>query len=216
MKKLVLHGLAVSPNVRSARIALMEKGIDYHFHEIDFDYLATEEYAKLNPFGKMPTLQHGEFVLYETPAILSYVDEAFDDVSLQPTASKTRAQMHKWNGIAANYLYSMGVMQLFLHRIMFPIMGNDPNEAIITSSAETIALYLDVLDRELTAAFLLGDAFSLADILTGAMVSYIDMTKEGQDLIQARPKIEVWLNRLNYRESFQQSLADLLRDKKQH
>lgn len=213
MSELILYGFPVSPNVRSVRIALIEKGVPYRFNEIGFDYLATDQYARLNPFRKMPVLQQDEFVLYETPAILGYVDEAFDGTALQPADPRARAQMRKWIGIAANYLYPVGVMQLFLHQIMFPIMGNEPDETLIATSAETIAAYLDILEHDLERSFLMGHTLSLADIMTGAMVSYINMTKEGTALIQARPKTAAWLSRLSQRESFQQSLAELFQDK---
>lgn len=213
MSDLILHGFSVSPYVRSARIALIEKGVNYHFNDIGFDHLATDDYARLNPFRKMPVLQQESFVLYETPAILSYIDEAFGSASLQPTNPKARAQMHKWLSIAAHYLYPAGVMQLFLQRIMFPIMGNEPDEAVIKASVAAIAQPLDVLETELGAPFLIGDTLSLADALAGAMVYYINMPPEGAALIQARPKTAAWLERLSQRDSFQQSLSGLLHSK---
>lgn len=215
MSELILHGFPVSPNVRSVRIALVEKGIDYHFNQIAFDQLATDEYAKLNPFRKMPVLQQSEFVLYETPAILGYIDEACDGVSLQPADPKTRAQMRKWIGIAAHYLYPVGVMQLFLQRIMFPIMGNAVDEAVVESSTHAIAQHLDVIEHELVKPFLVGNTLSLADIMAGAMVYYVNMTKEGSELIHSRPKTAAWLENLSQRESFKQTLPGLLEGKSQ-
>jgi len=216
MSELILHGFPVSPYVRSARIALIEKGVDYYYNEIGFDHLASDEYAKLNPFRKMPVLQQEDFVIYETPAILDYIDEAFDGVSLQPIASKARAQMRKWISISSNYLYPVGVMQLFLQRIMFPIMGNEPDQTIVENSITTIAPYLDVIEHELVDTFLVGNTLSLADIITGAMVYYINMAKEGSALIDTRPKTAAWLSHLSQRASFQQSLASLLQHKEQY
>jgi glutathione S-transferase len=213
MSELILHGFPVSPHVRSIRIALIEKGIDYRYNEIGLDHLASDEYAKLHPFRKMPVLQQENFVIYETPAILGYIDEAFDGVSLQPTDPKARAQMRKWISISSNYLYPVGVMQLFLQRIMFPIMGNESDQTVVENSIITIAPYLDVIEHELVDTFLVGNTLSLADIITGAMVSYINMAKEGSALIEARPKTAAWLSHLSQRASFQQSLASLLQHK---
>ena len=215
MSELILHGFSVSPFVRSARIALIEKGVNYHFKDIGFDYLATDEYAKLNPFRKMPVLQQDDFILYETPAILGYVDEAFDGVSLQPTDPKARAQMRKWISVAANYLYPVGVTQLFVQRIMFPLMGNEPDETVVENSVNAIAQHLNVMEHELVNTFLIGDMLTLADIIAGAMVYCVNMTKEGSALIQERPKTAAWLGRLSQRESFKQSLASLLEGKAQ-
>lgn len=213
MSKLILHGFPVSPFVRSARIALIEKGVAYDFNEIGFDTLATDAYAKLNPFRKMPVLEQESFVLYETPAILSYIDEAFDGASLQPVDLKARAQVRKWISIAANYLYPVGVMQLFLHRIMFPVMGNEPDETVVEASVKTIVPYLDVLESELAGSFLVSNTLSLADIITGSMVYYVNMPKEGAALLQERPKTAKWLSQLSQRASFQQSLAGLFKAK---
>lgn len=215
MSNLVVHGFGVSPYVRAARITLIEKGVDYHFNEIGFDYLGTDEYAQINPFRKMPVLQQGDFVLYETPAIVGYIDEAFEGLLLQPTEPKARAQMQKWIGIATNYLYSVGVMQLFLQRIMSPIMGGVADEVVVAESAKITSQHLDVLEHELTTSFLVGDVLSLADIITGSMVYYINMTKEGSALVKARPKTAVWLETLSQRKSFLQTLAGLLEGKAQ-
>lgn len=215
MSELILHGFSVSPYVRAARIALIEKGVDYHFNEIGFDQLATDEYAKLNPFRKMPVLQQEQFTLYETPAVLGYIDEGFDGASLQPADPKMRAQMRKWIGIAASYLYPVGVSQLFVQRIMFPVMGNEPDETVVHTSVNAIAQHLDVIEHELTNSFLVGNELSLADIIVGAMVYYVNLTKEGNALVQSRPKTAAWLSHLSQRESFKQTLAGLLVGKEQ-
>lgn len=212
MSQLILHGHPVSTFVRAARIAAIEKGVKYHFNEIEFEYVATDEYAKLHPFGKMPVLQQESFTLYETSAILGYIDEGFDGISLQPSNPQARAQMRKWIGIASTYLYPVGISQLFVQRIMFPLMGNEVDESIVASSAAVIAHHLDVLEDELTDAFLVGNSLSLADILTGTKVSYVNMTNEGAALIQTRPKTMAWLDRLNRRASFQESLAKILQN----
>lgn len=212
---LVLHGFPVSLYVRSARIAFIEKGVDYQFNEIGLDYLATNEYAKLNPFRKMPVLQQGDFVLYETLAILGYIDEAFNGPSLQPVDPKARAQMRKWISIATNYLYPVAVSQLFLQQIIYPIMGSETDAAVVAEAAAITSQHLDVLEQELATPFLAGDALSLADVIAGAMVYYANMTKEGAALVQARPKTAAWLGRLSQRESFRRTLAGLLEGKAQ-
>lgn len=211
----ILHGFAVSPYVRAARMALMEKGVDYQFNEVGFDVLKTADYAQLNPFRKMPVLEQGDFVLYETPAILGYVDESFGQAVLQPADAQARARMRQWMSIAAHYLYPVGVMQLFVQRIMAPIMGGKPDESVVAEAATVTGQHLDVLEQTLTTPFLAGEALSLADLLAGAMVHYIAMTREGSALVAARPKTAAWLGRLSQRESFRQTLAALLEGKAQ-
>ncbi|MBC7882439.1 MAG: glutathione S-transferase family protein [Anaerolineae bacterium] len=216
MSELILHGSPVSPYVRATRIALIEKGAAYHFNEIGFDHLATNEYAELNPFQKMPVLQQENFVLYETSAILGYIEELFDKVSLQPNTAQARAHMWKWIGIASHYFYPVGITQLFVQQIMLPIMGSEADEVVVEKAVKVSAQHLDVLEQELTGSFLVGNGLSLADITVGVMVSYIGMTKEGNALISSRPKTAAWLSSLSKRDSFQHTLADLLVSQQKH
>jgi glutathione S-transferase len=98
---------------------------------------------------------------------------------------------------------------------MSPIMGSVTDEAVVAQSAKITSQHLDVLEHELTSSFLVGDVLSLADIITGSMVYYINMTKEGTALVKARPKTAAWLDTLSQRTSFQQTLAGLLERKVQ-
>lgn len=74
-----LYGADYSVYVRAVRIALAEKEIEYALEPIDiFDAAGpADSYLKLHPFGKIPALHHGDFELFETTAILQYIDEAF-------------------------------------------------------------------------------------------------------------------------------------------
>jgi len=209
MKDLILYGHPLAPNPRAVRIALIEKGIGFDFPEFSIDYFGSEDYAKLHPFKKMPTLKHGDFILYETPAILGYVDEAFEGISLQPQDHQARAQMRKWLNINSCY-FSQEIMKLFFQRIINQIRGGTADERIVAEAAIVIEKNLNFLEAELNGTYLVGNSLSLADILLGVFVSYLNMTKEGFDLIQTHPKTTEWLANLNQRESFSQTLATVL------
>jgi hypothetical protein len=79
---LVLCGFRFSVYVRMARIVLAEKGLAYEHVEIDpFLPDVPTEYLDLHPFGRVPALVDGGFVLDETGAITRYIDEAFEGSS---------------------------------------------------------------------------------------------------------------------------------------
>ena len=81
---LVLHGYHYSVYNRIARLALAEKGVAYDRVEVNPFADIPAEYLALHPFGRVPTLVHDGFVLYETGAITRYVDRTFAGPALQP------------------------------------------------------------------------------------------------------------------------------------
>ena len=104
------HGPGFSTYVRTARLALEEKGVDYDLEEFNFiaDGMPAEHLAR-NPFGKVPAFSHGDTVLYETVAIARYVDEAFDGPALQPGDAEGRARMVQASAIVDNYAYPSAI-----------------------------------------------------------------------------------------------------------
>ena len=92
MAKPILHGPAFSTYVRSVRITLAEKGVAYDLREFNFIEGWPDGYENLHPFKKVPAFEHDALVLYETPAIMSYVNAAFDGPALLPDAPADRAK----------------------------------------------------------------------------------------------------------------------------
>ncbi len=85
----MLRGYQFSVCNRIARVALHEKGIPYETEEIDpFAADIPKDYLKRHPFRRVPVLSHGEFDVYETPAILRYIDAAFEGPDLMPVEAE--------------------------------------------------------------------------------------------------------------------------------
>ena len=81
----VVYGPRYSTNVRSTLLTLEEKGVAYDIDEVDIFAGQGQEPAHLarHPFGKVPAFEHEGLVLYETCAIMRYIDEAFQGPRLQ-------------------------------------------------------------------------------------------------------------------------------------
>ena len=81
---------------RRVRVALFEKGITLEEVETDKPARDTPEYRALNPYGRIPTLVDGELVLYESSAILEYLELAHPQPPLVPAvpALRARCSMH--------------------------------------------------------------------------------------------------------------------------
>ncbi|MES2722172.1 MAG: glutathione S-transferase N-terminal domain-containing protein [Pseudomonadota bacterium] len=81
MATITFHSMADSAYLWTAMQVADEKGVDYHLEPLE---LGSEAHLRLNPFGKMPVLQHNQVVLCETLAIAHYIDRAFPGPAQQP------------------------------------------------------------------------------------------------------------------------------------
>ena len=120
MSDVVIHGPPQSTYVRSARMVCHEKGVRYDLRPLE---LKSEAHLALHPFGKVPVLQHGDLTLYETSAIVLYLDEAYPSPPLQPLDPASRALMHQWISSVNGYYYPWIVYHLVHERLVFPALG---------------------------------------------------------------------------------------------
>ena len=201
MSSIVVYGFALSTYVRTARLALEEKGVAYELAPIE---LGSEEHLKLHPFGKMPAFRHGDVRLYETSAIARYVDETFDGPALQPSDVGARARMNQWISAFNDYYNSHLIRVLVLERLVFPMRGKETDEARIKEALPKIENCLDVMERELGdgRAYIAGDELTLADLFLAPVLFYVRMTPEGDRLLADRPAIGRWYERVSARPSF--------------
>src|SRR5262249_9033179 len=80
----VVYGVRGSPYLRSALLGFEEKGAPYRLHALKLGGEKSAEHLVRHPFGRVPSIDHDGFALYETQAILRYVDATFDGSALQP------------------------------------------------------------------------------------------------------------------------------------
>ena len=132
------------------------------------------------PFGRVPTLVHDGFVLYETTAITRYIDEAFPGTSLQPADPRERARMNQIIAVADSYGYWPMVRQVFSHRVFRPAQGRAGDEAAIAEGLEKSKRCSRRLENLAAGGpFLAGSSLSLADLHLGAMVAYFTAAARG-------------------------------------
>jgi glutathione S-transferase len=194
-----LHGYRYSVYLRIAAMALIEKGVAWKHVEVNpFVDPVPEAYLALNPFGRVPTLVHDGFVLYETTAIARYVDDAFPGRSLQPAEPKERARMNQIIAIADSYAYWPLVRQVFSQRVFRRAEGGKGDEAVIAEGLERSATVLAALESLAAGGrFLVGRSLSLADLHLGAMVAYFVMADEGGSVLARHAKLSAWWRALS-------------------
>jgi glutathione S-transferase len=155
----------------------------------------------------MPAIEHGDFSLYETQAVIRYIDQVFPGPSLQPADARSAARMNQVIGINDWYLFPKAVAVIGFQRIVGPaLLGLATDEAVVAAAvpeAERCVRALDgILGRN---EFLAGDSFSLADVLVGPQMDFLGSTPEGETLLGGTG-FGAWLERMRARPSFQATL----------
>lgn len=204
----ILHGLEQSVHTRIARLALEEKLVPYTLRTVDvFDPAGIPaNYLRYHPFGRLPTLQHDDFWLYETAAITRYVDEAFEGPRLQPTDPGERARMSQIIGVLDSYAYRPMVWGIFVERIRVPQSGKQSDEASIATavaSSETCLAALEEISR--CAPYLVTHDVSLADLHAYPMLRCLELTPDGAALLARHKKLERWLELMHSRGSIRRT-----------
>jgi len=77
---------------------------------------------------RVNVLQHGEFTLWETLAIVRYIDEVFDGPPLEPADPQSRGIMNQMISATMDYFYPAMVRNVILERLIAPARGREPNE----------------------------------------------------------------------------------------
>jgi glutathione S-transferase len=142
-----LHWHPFSLFPRRVRIALLEKALPYEDVIVDLPggALKTPEFRRLNPFGQVPVLEDGGLVLFESVAILEYLEERHPTPSLLPSDVRLRATARQWMLTAGDYL--LDPFHRWLARMFTPEATWDrPDQE---RAREEIAAHLDVLERAL-------------------------------------------------------------------
>lgn len=202
MSDFIIHGIPGSPFMRAVQIALEEKHVRYRIHALSPTTLREDAYRKLHPFTRVPAIEHGNFQLYETQAILRYVDATFPEPSLQPRDHEAIGRMNQIMGINDWYLFPNVARVVVFERIIAPFLfGKTPDEKAIAAVLPDARVCLGELNRLLAGnAYLAGAEFSLADILLAPQLYYLAATPEGAALIDGTA-LAAWLERVGGRPS---------------
>jgi len=191
-----LHFHPLSTYSRRVRIALIEKKIAHELVLVDMMQRKHREpaYLALNPYGRVPTLEEDGFVLYESTAILDYLEATRPTPALAPADPRGRAlvDMHM----------KLCDIQMTRHAgtIVFPkrfLPKERWNEAAIAEAKGEIEKHLAILEQQLAGkTYLVAEQFTLAEICYIPYLEFLPLME-----IAAPPAIAAWSARLLARPS---------------
>ncbi|HLP89118.1 MAG TPA: glutathione S-transferase family protein [Nostocaceae cyanobacterium] len=164
---------------------LEELSIPYEFVLLDMQ--AGEhhkpEYLAINPMGKAPAIVDGEVKLWESGAILLYLNEKYGK---WPSSLAARAELAKWV-LFANSTLSMGIFMESTREKETPQLLNPLNEIFARQT------------------FLLGEEFTLADVAVGSILAYIPLMLKLD--LSAYPGVVSYIQRISERPAYQKAMG---------
>ena len=148
-------------------------------------------------------LEHDGFSLYETQAILRYLDRALPNPALTPADPRRAARMDQVMNINDWYLFQGVGNVIIFHRVIGPrLMGLRPDEAAIEAAMPRAREVFTELARLLGAqSWFAGETLSLADLHLAPAVAFFTATPEWSELGAPHQNLVEWLARMEARPS---------------
>ncbi|OZI38349.1 glutathione S-transferase [Bordetella genomosp. 10] len=220
-----IWGRVNSVNVQKVLWCCDELGLPYERIDAGLQFGRNNEpaYLAMNPNGRVPTLEDGDFVLWESNSILRYLALQYGGAGLPgsgnpasakpgsgpglyPAEPRLRASIDRWLDWTLSTLQP-AERSVFWGLVRTPAAERDM--AAIQAAADACGKLWQMLDAHLAGrAYAEGEAFSLADIVLGAYCRrYLDL-----DGIQrpALPNVQKWYDGLKRRPAFQRYVAPAL------
>lgn len=203
MTRFVVHSIPGSPFGRAVLAVLHEKHATCVFSAVAPGGLKTEPHISRHPFGRVPVLDDGDFRLYETAAILRYLDRVLATPALTPAEPRAAARMDQAMNIADWYLFQGVGNVIAFQRVVGPkLFGMTPDEGAIAAAMPKAHQVFAELSRLLgDRAYIAGDQVSLADFMLAAQFDFLAETPEWKPLTEGRTNLVAWLARMNARPS---------------
>jgi glutathione S-transferase len=204
MSEFIVYSVPGSPFGRAVLATLREKGASCRFALVPPGDARSEPHISRHPFGRVPVLEHEGFTLYETQAILRYLDRVVPSPALTPADPKAAGRMDQVMNISDWYLFQGVNNVIGFQRIVAPrLRGGAPDEAAIAAAMPKAHIVFNELSRLLgSKAYFAGDGITLADMLVAPQLDFLAATPEWQPLTEATPNLVDWLHRMNDRASF--------------
>jgi glutathione S-transferase len=181
---------------RRVRMALLEKGLEVDEIEVDMAAGAhrRDPYLTLNPYGRVPTLVDGDLVLYESTAILDYLEARFPEPALVPGGVRERALVDMHMKLCDLQFTRPGGVIIFSKRFIPEAKWRLDEMA---KAKREVEKHYVILERQLEGTpYLVADRFTLADLCYVPFVEFAGLYD-----LEVPPNVNAWSERLLSRPS---------------
>jgi glutathione S-transferase len=200
-----LYQLPFSPNCQKVVAIAHEVGVPLELATVDIfkgEARAPALLAK-NPNGKVPILEDGDFVLWESTAMLGYIAAKAGRADLAPTTPRERAEVDRWTFWQGAH-FGPAIRKVAFERIVKKLAGRGaPDESVVKAGIEEFAVTASVLEQSLGTKEYLCGRLTIADF---ALAPYAALTASCGLDFEPYPNAKAWLGRMVARDSMKKTL----------
>ncbi|OMP82713.1 Glutathione S-transferase PARB [Diplodia seriata] len=192
-------------------VTILEKELPYEFILIDIAKgdQKSEEYRKLQPFGKVPVLNDDGFVMFESRAICKYLDRKYPSVrKLIPEGDEAYGRFEQACSVEQSY-FAAAAETIGTELVIRPMKGlGAPDEARVAQAEKDLDTVLAIYDEILAKQrYLAGDELTLADLFhlpNGAALK----GGKWKEMFSKYPNADKWFTELQERNSWVKAAAE--------
>ena len=194
------------PNTRSMLIVwlLEELGLDYDVqkYELKPASLRTEEYTKIHPMNRVPSIEDGDVSMFESGAIVQYILAKHGNGQLAPTVDAPNFHKYlQWFHYCEGMLMPP-VNTIVVQTILLPEERRDAS--VLAQATKLLTRMLTAVEKELEGQDYIAGDFSGADIMSRH--ACIVAQRLGAD-VSDKPNVSAYIERLKGRDAYQRAIA---------
>jgi len=198
-----VYGYPFSTCTRKVLMTLHEKNTPYEFIIVDLAKQEQKfpEHLTRQPFGVVPVIDDEGFQMYESAAIIRYLDKKLSGISLTPSDPHAYGLMEQWMSVGASY-FNEPAVHIAVQCLFAPMRGHEPDMKIVDREIPKVEKAFDVINKYLEKnEYLAGKTFSLADIAWMPYVEFLVLSKL-EHMINSRPGVKAWWDRVSFRPTW--------------
>ncbi|GJI97967.1 glutathione S-transferase [Duganella caerulea] len=199
-----LYHHPASTSSRRVMLAALHMGTPLELTEVNL--MSPEDRRRLvaiNPNSKVPVLQDGDFILWESCAIMQYLADRTLGQTLYPDNIVVRADINRWLLWSSQHFAPAlgGIVYENIWKGLTGAGGPDAHE--LERYGRQVAQFGAVLEQHLAGReWLVGDKLSLADFAVASSLMYVEQAKLP---VKQYPKLMAWLGRIQQLEAWKQT-----------
>jgi glutathione S-transferase len=188
----------ISANSRRVWITLLEKQIPFEPIIVNLDGEQFQsEFTAINPLQRVPAIVDNELRIFESLAILDYLEAKYPVPELMPKELDKLAVARMISVVAVTELQPPAIT------LTKQLLGLEIDPEIVEKARQRAISILQFFEDTIgNRPYFTGDTFTVADIVAGTLVPSAAMFGISLD---PYPKLNAWIDRLSQRESFRQT-----------